>query len=164
MRYQIQKDSSHINSGEHLLYQGTCYVYHTRSVRGFNEFINDCALVNLPLCNARYTYSNMQASPNCCRPDKFLISTEWGALFGLPSQVVLLRVTSDHTPMFIHQVVLRHGDAYMEDQVGPKWVLVGSAHGQPWGDTFITSHGILRFLSETSVVSFYVFPWLFSFF
>ncbi|RVX23794.1 hypothetical protein CK203_000662 [Vitis vinifera] len=53
----------------------------TPSMRDFDSFIRECELLDPPLRNASFTWSNMQESPVCMRLDRFLYSNEWGLLF-----------------------------------------------------------------------------------
>lgn len=43
-----------------------------RSMRDFDSFIRECELIDLPLNNARFTWSNLQENRVCCRLDRFL--------------------------------------------------------------------------------------------
>lgn len=81
----------------------------TRSMRGFNKFVNDYALVNPPLLNATFTWSNFQDLPSCNRLDRFLFNCEWEVIFGTPSQTLLSRTTSDHSPILLHHIIHRRG-------------------------------------------------------
>ncbi|RVW29586.1 Transposon TX1 uncharacterized 149 kDa protein [Vitis vinifera] len=58
-----------------------------------------CELLDPPLRNASFTWSNMQESPVCKRLDRFLYSNEWGQLFPQGIQETLIRRTSDHWPI-----------------------------------------------------------------
>ncbi|XP_028121753.1 uncharacterized protein LOC114318966 [Camellia sinensis] len=40
-------------------------------MRDFDSFIRDCELIDLPLSNARFTWSNLQENRVCCRLDRF---------------------------------------------------------------------------------------------
>ncbi|WKA01530.1 hypothetical protein VitviT2T_019810 [Vitis vinifera] len=71
----------------------------TPSMRDFDSFIRECELLNPPLRNASFTWSNMQESPVCKRLDRFLYSNEWGLLFPKGLQEALIRRTSDHWPI-----------------------------------------------------------------
>lgn len=42
----------------------------------FNDLINELALIDLPLTNQSFTWSNMQKTPTLAKLDRFLISTE----------------------------------------------------------------------------------------
>ena len=48
----------------------------TSSMRDFDGFIRDSELLDLPLRNFPFTWSNMQESPLCKRLDRFLYSNE----------------------------------------------------------------------------------------
>ncbi|RVW93866.1 Transposon TX1 uncharacterized 149 kDa protein [Vitis vinifera] len=71
----------------------------TPSMRDFDSFISECELLDPPLRNASFTWSNMQESPVCKRLDRFLYSNEWGLLFPQGLQEALIRRTSDHWPI-----------------------------------------------------------------
>ena len=49
----------------------------TSSMRDFDGFIRDYELVDPPLRNTPFTWSNMQESPVCKRLDQLLYSNEW---------------------------------------------------------------------------------------
>ena len=68
----------------------------TSSMRDFDGFIRDCELVDPPLRNAPFTWSNMQESPVCKRLDRFLYSNEWEHFFPQSLHEVLPRWRSDH--------------------------------------------------------------------
>ncbi|RVW90710.1 Transposon TX1 uncharacterized 149 kDa protein [Vitis vinifera] len=53
----------------------------TSSMRDFDSFIRESELLDPPLRNASFTWSNMQESPVCKRLDRFLYSNEWGSSF-----------------------------------------------------------------------------------
>ncbi|KAJ9703126.1 hypothetical protein PVL29_004763 [Vitis rotundifolia] len=71
----------------------------TPSMKDFDSFIRECELLDPPLRNASFTWSNMQESPVCKRLDRFLYSNEWGLLFPQGLQEALIRRTSDHWPI-----------------------------------------------------------------
>ncbi|RVW69351.1 Transposon TX1 uncharacterized 149 kDa protein [Vitis vinifera] len=71
----------------------------TSSMRDFDSFIRESELLDPPLRNASFTWSNMQESPVCKRLDRFLYSNEWGQLFPQGIQETLIRRTSDHWPI-----------------------------------------------------------------
>ena len=68
----------------------------TSNMRDFDGFIRDCELVDPPLWNASFTWSNMQESPVFKRLDWFLYSNEWEYFFPYSLQEVLPRWTSNH--------------------------------------------------------------------
>ncbi|RVW70580.1 hypothetical protein CK203_060647 [Vitis vinifera] len=73
----------------------------TSSMRDFDSFIRECELLDPPLRNASFTWSNLQESPVCKRLDRFLYSNEWGQLFPQGLQEALIRRTSDHWPIVL---------------------------------------------------------------
>ena len=68
----------------------------TSSMRDFDGFISDCELIDPPLRNAPFTWSNIQKSPVCKRLDRSLYSNEWELFFPQSLQEILPRWTSDH--------------------------------------------------------------------
>ena len=72
---------------------GSCL---TSSMKDFDGFIRECELLDPPLRNAPFTWSNMQESPVCKRLDRFLYSNEWEHLFPQSLQEVLPRWILDH--------------------------------------------------------------------
>ena len=48
----------------------------TFNMRCFDEFIRESGLLDPPLRNAAFTWSNMQVAPICKRLDRFLFSSE----------------------------------------------------------------------------------------
>ncbi|RVW15154.1 Transposon TX1 uncharacterized 149 kDa protein [Vitis vinifera] len=73
----------------------------TSSIKDFDGFIRECELLDPPLRNASFTWSNMQESPVCKRLDCFLYSNEWGQFFPQSLQEALPRRTSDHWPIVL---------------------------------------------------------------
>ena len=49
----------------------------TPNMRNFDGFIRESELIDPPLLNASFTWSNMQDSQVCKRLDWFLYSNEW---------------------------------------------------------------------------------------
>ncbi len=43
----------------------------------FSNLISDLDLMDLPIANQQFTWSNMQSNPTLAKLDRFLISTEW---------------------------------------------------------------------------------------
>ena len=46
----------------------------TLSMRDFDDFVRDCELIDPPLRNAFFTWSNLQENTVCKRLDRFLFS------------------------------------------------------------------------------------------
>ena len=53
----------------------------TSSMKDFHSFIRECELLDPPLQNSSFTWSNLQESPVYKRLDRFLYSNEWRQLF-----------------------------------------------------------------------------------
>ena len=53
----------------------------TPSMGDFDGFVGESDLIDLPLGNASFTWSNMQDSPICKSLDSFLYSNEWEQRF-----------------------------------------------------------------------------------
>ncbi len=68
----------------------------------FNDLINELELIDLPMGNQNFTWSNMQRCPTLARLDRFLVSTEWDQTFPLSKMVVAPRITSDHCPILLN--------------------------------------------------------------
>ncbi len=79
--------------------RGSCWS--RRISEMFNGLINNLSLIDLPLGNQSFTWSNMQSSPSLAKLDRFLISTEWDQEFPHSRVDALPRVTSDHFPILM---------------------------------------------------------------
>lgn len=61
----------------------------TKSMTDFDCLISELKLIEPPLANAKFTWSNLKNEPICCRLDRFLISSythntntrSWGELY-----------------------------------------------------------------------------------
>ncbi|RVW19586.1 hypothetical protein CK203_115950 [Vitis vinifera] len=73
----------------------------TSSMKDFDGFIRECELLDPPLRNAPFTWSNMQEFPVCKRLDRFMYSNEWEHYFPQSLQEALPRRTSDHWPIVL---------------------------------------------------------------
>lgn len=73
----------------------------TRSMRMLDELINEMELIDPPLSNASYTWSNFKEIPICCRLDRYLFSANFGDLFEYIRQEVAVRSVSDHCPIIL---------------------------------------------------------------
>ncbi len=67
----------------------------------FNDLVNELELLDLPLSNQRFTWSNLQSHPSLAKLDRFLVSTEWDQTFPLSKVKVLPRITPDHSPIVL---------------------------------------------------------------
>ncbi|WKA09802.1 hypothetical protein VitviT2T_027421 [Vitis vinifera] len=81
----------------------------TVNMRCFDEFIRESGLLDPPLRNAAFTWSNMQVDPICKRLDRFLFSSEWDSFFSQSIQETLPRWTSDHSSICLETNPLKWG-------------------------------------------------------
>ncbi|XP_071680432.1 uncharacterized protein [Lolium perenne] len=67
----------------------------------FNEFINDLALIEIPLLDRQFTWSNQQDPPIMARLDRALVNQDWS--FALPDSTLTssARPSSDHVPLHL---------------------------------------------------------------
>ncbi|RVW28221.1 hypothetical protein CK203_083720 [Vitis vinifera] len=79
------------------------------NMRCFDEFIRESGLLDPPLRNEAFTWSNMQVDPICKRLDRFLFSFEWDSFFSQSIQEALPRWTSDHSPICLETNPLKWG-------------------------------------------------------
>lgn len=67
----------------------------------FNDCINDMCLIELPLLDRNFTWSNRRASPTLERLDRVFINLRWDELLPNTTLSSLTRATSDHVPLRI---------------------------------------------------------------
>ena len=65
----------------------------------FNDLINSLVLVEIPLVDRAYTWSNKRSVPTLVRLDRCFVNTDWEAIFPNTSLASLTRVASDHVPL-----------------------------------------------------------------
>ncbi|KAE8651339.1 hypothetical protein Csa_001600, partial [Cucumis sativus] len=75
----------------------------------FNSLIVNLGLVDPPLSNGLYTWSNLRDSPVLSRLDKFLYTPSWKNKFSNHSSKLLTRATSNHFPIMIESYNLIYG-------------------------------------------------------
>ena len=63
--------------------------------------IRECELIDPPLRNATFTWSNLQESPISKRLDRFLYSLDWNVSLSHNLQQTLPHSTSDHYPIVL---------------------------------------------------------------
>ncbi|OAY70023.1 hypothetical protein ACMD2_06552, partial [Ananas comosus] len=61
----------------------------------FSDLINNLEVIDLPLSNQSYTWSNMQHRPTLAKLDRFLVSTDWDLSFPLSKVTALPRHTKE---------------------------------------------------------------------
>lgn len=68
----------------------------------FNQTLDNLALIELPLLDRRFTWSNNRASPTLERLDRVFFNLAWADTFPNTSLSSRSRFTSDHVPFLIH--------------------------------------------------------------
>jgi endonuclease/exonuclease/phosphatase family metal-dependent hydrolase len=76
-------------------------IFHFAESKAFNDSIDAMCLIELPLLDRSYTWSNKRTNPTLERLDRVFINLCWDEL--LPNTVLssLTRTTSDHVPLKI---------------------------------------------------------------
>lgn len=75
--------------------------------RNLIAFINGRLLIDPPLTNSKFTWSNLRVQPTLFKLDRFLYSTGWENLFIMHYS----RTTSDHFPVVLETKNLSWGPA-----------------------------------------------------
>lgn len=71
----------------------------TRSMEYFNKFIEELDLVDLPLSNGNFTWSDGRELSVLSLIDRFLVNRSWLHLFKDARVTRLARIISDHFPV-----------------------------------------------------------------
>lgn len=67
----------------------------------FNDTINSLALIELPLLDRHFTWSNNRERPTLERIDRVFFNLAWNDTFANSNLTSLTRFTSDHVPPII---------------------------------------------------------------
>ncbi|KAF8658077.1 hypothetical protein HU200_059542 [Digitaria exilis] len=67
----------------------------------FNDTINTLALLEIPLVDRAFTWSNKRDNPTLVRLDRCFINLDWDAFFPNTCLTSLTRATSDHVPLLL---------------------------------------------------------------
>ncbi|KAK1286517.1 hypothetical protein QJS10_CPB20g01045 [Acorus calamus] len=70
-------------------------------MRNFSDWISEEALLDLPLVNQEFTWSNLREVPALARLDRIFICPEWEEHFPGCEMIGLPRTTSDHSPIML---------------------------------------------------------------
>uniref|UniRef100_A0A2N9GX79 Reverse transcriptase domain-containing protein n=1 Tax=Fagus sylvatica TaxID=28930 RepID=A0A2N9GX79_FAGSY len=87
---------------------------HTRAMQDFSDFIFELGLVDFPLLEGQFTWSNNQDPPSKSRIDRFLVSTDWEEQFSKLTQKALPRCISDHCPIMLECGNFNGGKSYFK--------------------------------------------------
>ncbi|KAK1259851.1 hypothetical protein QJS04_geneDACA017941 [Acorus gramineus] len=77
----------------------------TSAMDKFSEWIDMEGLLDLPISNHAYTWSNMQDTPTLAKLDCILLSEDWEDVFPHCAVQGLPRITSDHVPLLLSSQV-----------------------------------------------------------
>jgi len=67
----------------------------------FNELINTLCLIEIPLTDRAYTWSNKRDEPTLVRLDRCFVNVDWDAVFPNTTLSSLTRFCSDHVPLLL---------------------------------------------------------------
>ncbi|KAK1318217.1 hypothetical protein QJS10_CPB04g01551 [Acorus calamus] len=67
----------------------------------FNEWLDEEGLIDLPIPNHKFTWSNMREDPAMAKLDRVVVDGEWEERFPCCSVLGLPRTTSDHIPLLL---------------------------------------------------------------
>ena len=86
----------------------------TSAMRIFSDFISEMELIDLPLKEGPFTWSNNQDPPSKSRIDRFLLSSDWEDHFGHLAQKAITRLLSDHCPIILDSGGFIRGKSYFK--------------------------------------------------
>lgn len=107
----------------------------TRNMQDFGSFVNECALQDSPLLNAKFTWTNGCDPPTLCKLDRFLVSNDWEDLYPRFFQEGISKIASDHWPIMLNTSKLNWGPSPFRFE--NMWTLHHSFHDnvKRWSDT-----------------------------
>jgi hypothetical protein len=82
------------------------------AMRNFSDFISELGLLDLPLLDGQFTWSNNQDPLAKSRIDRFLVSLDWEDHFLNLVQKSLPHLLSDHCPIMLDSGGFMHGKSY----------------------------------------------------
>ena len=137
----------------------------TRSMKIFDELIREMGLVDPPLRNARFTWSNFREQPVCCRFDRFLFSVEWGILFPHTRQEVEVRAVSDNNPIILDSSPPKWGPSpFRFENMWLEHKEFDKAFETWWKECMVQGWEGYKFLSRLKIIKTLVKRWNFEIF
>jgi exonuclease III len=121
--------------------KGRCTVYRQADASAFNDFIDSCYLIDLPICGRLFTWYKGDGV-SMSRLDRFLLSEKWSETWPNSTQIAYQRGLSDHVPLMLVNEEVNWGPRPFRmlkcwsefpgysDFVREKW---GSFQCQGWG-------------------------------
>jgi hypothetical protein len=86
----------------------------TETMMNFSDFISELELIDLPLLDGQFTWSNNQDPPSKSCIDRFLVSTNWEDQFSHMVQKAHPRFVSDHCPISLESGTYIRGKSYFK--------------------------------------------------
>jgi len=92
-------------------YERSSGVCPSNAMNEFRDFINQRALMDLPLRGGDFTWSRSGVDSVASRLDRFLVSVDWEDFFPDMVQRRMARPFSDHFPICLESLMLGRGKA-----------------------------------------------------
>jgi hypothetical protein len=70
-------------------------------MENFIDWINQMELMDIEICNSKYTWSNMRRDPTLVKLERVIVNIQWGQKFLHSACRTLGRPTSDHKPLLL---------------------------------------------------------------
>ena len=132
----------------------------TRSMKIFDDLIREMGLVDPPLRNAKFTWSNFREQPICCRLDRFMFSIDWRVLFPHLRQEVEVRVVSDHNPVILDSSPPKWGPSLFRfENMWLEHKDFNKAFDTWWKECLVQGWEGYKFLSRLKSIKFLVKRW-----
>jgi hypothetical protein len=77
--------------------------FNSTDANNFNDLINTLGLIEIPLVDRAYTWSNRRDDPTLVRLDRCFVKIDWDSTFPNTSLRSLTRSASDHAPLVSHR-------------------------------------------------------------
>jgi hypothetical protein len=103
----------------------------TRAMTSFSDFIAELGLIDLPLLEGQFTWSNNQDPPSKSRIDRFLLSSDWEDHFSYLVQKALPCFVSNHCPISLDSGTYIRGKSYFKFE--NMWLRHEDFTGKVWG-------------------------------
>jgi endonuclease/exonuclease/phosphatase family metal-dependent hydrolase len=75
--------------------------FNTSEVASFNDFINNFGLIEIPLLDRQFTWSNLQDTPILACLDHVLVNSDWSFALSDSTLTSSSCPTSDHVPLHL---------------------------------------------------------------
>ncbi|OAY70197.1 hypothetical protein ACMD2_24755 [Ananas comosus] len=116
----------------------------TRLTTMFTDLLNSLELIDIPLGNKSFTWSNMQLCPTLAKLDQFIVSTEWDHSFPLSKEIALPRITSNHALIVLSTANKRTSRLFRFEKV---WLTLEDFRSQ-WEELNLKGPSALTFAAK----------------